>query len=105
MKTILGLDLGSTSVGWALVKEAESREEKSEIIKLGVRVNTLTSDEQSNFEKGTKGKTVNSERRLKHGARLNLYRYKLRRQNLIDIFKENNFIHDDTILSENGNKT
>lgn len=34
MKKILGLDLGTTSIGWALVKEAEIEEEKSSIIKL-----------------------------------------------------------------------
>jgi len=52
MKKILGLDLGTNSIGWALVNEAENNEEKSSIIKLGVRVNPLTVDEQQNFEKG-----------------------------------------------------
>lgn len=34
MKTILGLDLGTTSIGWALVKEAEPfSDEKSEIVR------------------------------------------------------------------------
>ena len=42
MKKILGLDLGTNSIGWALVNEAENSEEKSSIIKLGVRVNPLT---------------------------------------------------------------
>ena len=37
MKKILGLDLGTSSIGWALVNEAETSEEKSSIIKLGVR--------------------------------------------------------------------
>ena len=32
---ILGLDLGTSSIGWALVNEAETSEEKSSIIKLG----------------------------------------------------------------------
>ena len=45
MKKILGLDLGTSSIGWALVNEAETSEEKSSIIKLGVRVNPLTVDE------------------------------------------------------------
>ena len=45
MKKILGLDLGSNSIGWALVNEAENREEPTSIIKLGVRVNPLTVDE------------------------------------------------------------
>ena len=45
IKKILGLDLGSNSIGWALVNEAENRDEASSIIKLGVRVNPLTVDE------------------------------------------------------------
>lgn len=52
MKKILGLDLGTTSIGWALVNEKENDNEQSAIIKLGVRVNPLSVDEQSNFEKG-----------------------------------------------------
>lgn len=38
MKKVLGLDLGSSSIGWALVYEAESDNETSSIIRLGVRV-------------------------------------------------------------------
>lgn len=104
MKTILGLDLGTNSIGWALVKEAENDSEKSEIIKLGVRVNPLTVDELQNFEKG-KSITTNADRTLKRSMRRNLQRYKLRRENLIKILKDNNFITDETILSENGNFT
>lgn len=104
MKKILGLDLGTNSIGWALVNEAENENEKSSIIKLGVRVNPLTVDEQQNFEKG-KSITTNAERTLKRSMRRNLQRYKLRRENLIEILKEHNFICDDTILSENGNFT
>jgi CRISPR-associated endonuclease Csn1 len=37
-KTILGLDLGTNSIGWALVNEDDKANEKSSIIKLGVRV-------------------------------------------------------------------
>ncbi|MBN2237650.1 MAG: type II CRISPR RNA-guided endonuclease Cas9 [Bacteroidales bacterium] len=104
MKKILGLDLGTTSIGWAYVHEAENKNEKSSIIKLGVRVNPLTVDEQSNFEKG-KSITTNADRTLKRSMRRNLQRYKLRKENLIEIFKKNNWITNDTILSENGNRT
>ena len=45
MKRILGLDLGTTSIGWALVNEAEKNEEHSSITRLGVRVVPLTVDE------------------------------------------------------------
>lgn len=36
-KRILGLDLGTSSIGWALVDEAEVGE-KSSVVKLGVRI-------------------------------------------------------------------
>ena len=104
MKKILGLDLGTNSIGWALVNEAEVENEKSSIIKLGVRVNPLTVDEQTNFEKG-KSITTNADRTLKRSARRNLQRYKLRKENLIEILTENGWINSNTILSENGNKT
>ena len=104
MKKILGLDLGVASIGWALVNEAENKDEKSSIIKLGVRVNPLTVDEHTNFEKG-KSITTNAERTMKRTARRNLQRYKLRRENLIECLKENNIITDKTVLHESGNKT
>jgi CRISPR-associated endonuclease Csn1 len=104
MKKILGLDLGTNSIGWALVNEAEAENEKSSIIKLGVRVNPLTVDEQQNFEKG-KSITTNADRTLKRSMRRNLQRYKLRRENLIEILKEKGFVSNETILSENGNRT
>lgn len=104
MKKILGLDLGTNSIGWAVVNEAETTDEKSSIVKLGVRVNPLTVDELSNFEKG-KSITTNADRTSKRSARRNLQRYKLRKKYLIKVLQENNFITDQTILSENGNRT
>lgn len=104
MKKILGLDLGTNSIGWAVVNEAENNGEQSSIVKLGVRVNPLTVDEMTNFEKG-KSITTNADRTLKRSARRNLQRYKLRRENLIEILKENNIISDDSVLCESGNKT
>lgn len=71
MKTILGLDLGTNSIGWALVKEAETENETPQIIKLGVRVHPLTTDELADFEKG-RPLSVNADRTLKRGARRNL---------------------------------
>lgn len=104
MKKILGLDLGTNSIGWAVVNEKEDDREKSSITKVGTRKVSLTSEEQNNFNKG-KSAGTNAKRTLKHGARINLQRYKLRRDALIRVLKENNFITDDTLLSENGNNT
>ena len=104
MKRILGLDLGTASIGWAVVNQAETSEEESSIVRIGVRVNPLTTDEKNNFESG-KSITTNADRTLKRSMRRNLQRYKLRRNTLISILKENGIIDDDTILSENGNYT
>lgn len=104
MKKILGLDLGTTSIGWALVNEGENENEKSEIIRLGVRVNPLTVDEKTNYEKG-KSITTNADRRMKRSMHRNLQRYKLRRKNLIECLLENHIITDETPLYEQGNNT
>ncbi|MFJ1354550.1 type II CRISPR RNA-guided endonuclease Cas9 [Capnocytophaga canimorsus] len=104
MKHILGLDLGTNSIGWAVVKEAENDTETSEIVDLGVRVNPLTTDEKTNFEKG-KPISTNADRTLKRSARRNLQRYKLRRKELIELLKEHQLISENTILTENGKGT
>lgn len=102
-KHILGLDLGTTSIGWAQVIEGDTPE-KSEIKQIGVRVNPLTVDEQTNFEKG-KPITTNAERTLKRSARRNLERFKIRRANLIELLFQSKIIETTSILTENGKKT
>lgn len=104
MKRVLGLDLGTASIGWSLVNEAETKEEKSEIVKLGVRVNPLTTDEKTDFEKG-RPLSVNADRTLKRGARRSLQRFKQRRENLVELLTQNSFITTETLLTEIGKNT
>lgn len=104
MKRVLGLDLGTTSIGWALVNQSEDAGETSSIIRAGVRVNPLSVEEKDSFEKG-KAITTNADRTLKRCARRNLQRYKLRRAALIELLKSEKWISNDTLLSENGNGT
>ena len=104
MRKILGLDLGTTSIGWALVNERENENEQSSIIRLGVRVNPLSVDEINNYEKG-KAITTNADRRLKRGMRRNLQRYKLRRNALVECLTEHGIIKKDTPLHEQGANT
>lgn len=104
MKKILGLDLGTTSIGWAFVNEAETNDEKSSIVRLGVRVIPISTDEESDFMKG-KATSINADRTLKRGARRNLDRYQQRRDALIDILTDNGFITKDTFLNEGGKGT
>lgn len=88
MSTTLGLDLGTNSIGWALVEDGKR------IIKTGVRI----------FPKGvnesTGGKEVsrNADRRIKRGARRAYHRYILRRKKLLAIFERLGITpHDDLI--------
>lgn len=117
MKKILGLDLGSTSIGWAIVNEAENETEKSSIIKIGSRIiqygDNLVKVDQSgkitpsmtpveDFQSG-KGLSPNAGRTKQRSARRNLQRYKLRRENLISLLKEHSLITNNFIFSEEGN--
>ncbi len=104
MKKILGLDIGTTSIGWAYVYEAENNNEKSLIKKLGVRIIPISTDEENDFQKG-KSITINADRTLKRSMRRNLQRYKLRRNALITILKEQGLIDADTVLAENNNNS
>ena len=110
MKKILGIDLGTNSIGWAVVNEAENADEKSSIVKVGVRIinydnfiSTETGkkslDPLKDFS-GGKGISCNAGRTIKRGMRRNLQRYKLRREKLIKLLKELSFIDDETILSK-----
>jgi CRISPR-associated endonuclease Csn1 len=99
MKKILGLDLGTTSIGWAYVNEAENDEELSSIIKTGVRVVPLSTDEENDFKKG-QSITINADRTLKRGMRRNKYRFKMRRSDLIKELKNVGFISSEISLTE-----
>ena len=101
VERILGLDLGVSSIGWALVEEDTENPKNNRIVKLGVRVNPLTVDEKNNFEKG-KPITTNAGRTLARSARRNLQRFKLRRKNLLEILIDNKIVKEDTILAETG---
>jgi len=103
-KNILGLDLGTTSIGFAHIIEDDKDASKSEIKQIGVRVNPLTTDEQTNFEKG-KPITINADRTLKRGARRTLDRYQDRRSNLIHALATAKLIDNDTKLAEDGKGT
>ncbi len=118
-RKILGLDLGTASIGWALVNEAENENEKSSIIKIGSRIiqygdNLVKVDKtgkisasmepEKDFSSG-KGLSPNAGRTKQRSARRNLQRYKLRRENLIEILKQHFIIPGDFVFSEEGNAT
>lgn len=91
MKKVLGLDLGTTSIGWAFVKERG--EDDLLDVRLGVRITPLTVDERENFNKG-QAITTNRDRTQKRTARKTLDRYQLRRKRLLYLAKQNQWIAD-----------
>jgi CRISPR-associated endonuclease Csn1 len=100
MKKILGLDLGVASIGWAYTKEAETENEQSEIVDLGVRIIPIVIDSKTQFEKG-QAITINQDRTLKRGARRNLDRYQLRRKSLVATLKSLNMLPNEDLIKLN----
>jgi len=85
MKKILGLDLGTNSIGWALV-ETDENGKPCKIEGMGSRIIPMGTDKQD-YEKGV-GITKNATRREKRTARKGNKRYKLRRNKLLFILNE-----------------
>lgn len=93
MKRILGLDLGSSSIGWAVLEEyskeiiAESESsEKDRIVAIGSRIIPLTTEESTQFSKG-QALTKNADRTAKRTQRKGYDRYQLRRHLLLEELK------------------
>lgn len=85
MKRILGLDLGTNSIGWALIELKEDSTKR--IVRLGSRIVPMEGAEMSDFKKGLR-QTKNATRREKKGARVGNKRYKQRRNKLIYVLKK-----------------
>lgn len=97
MKKILGLDLGSASIGWAVINETlENRITKTEIIGLGSRIIPYEGTEGKDFAKGT-GESRNAIRTKARTARKGYDRYQLRRKYLVEVLIKNEMYPTDTI--------
>jgi CRISPR-associated endonuclease Csn1 len=98
MKTVLGLDLGTNSIGWALIQQDEN-DNPIKIIDLGSRIIPMGA-ELSKFEQG-QAQTKNANRRIDRGSRKLNKRYKQRRNKLIYILQKLNMLPEQIKLSEN----
>lgn len=95
MKRILGLDLGVSSIGWALVDS----EEKT-ILGMGTRIVPLSADDTKEF---TAGAVIskNQKRTEKRTQRKGYDRYQLRRKYLIEKLKTNGMLPGDELTGLN----
>lgn len=89
MKNILGLDIGSNSIGWALIGN-DLEEHTGKIIAAGSRIIPMEGREKD-FEAGN-SVSKNADRRVTRSARRLLQRYRLRRTRLIKVLKTLNWI-------------
>lgn len=92
-KKILGLDLGSTSIGWALIKDEEN---KKEIISMGSRIIPLSVDDKNQFSQGN-AISKNQDRTTKRTQRKGYDRYQQRRANLAKELNNFDMFPDETL--------
>lgn len=96
-KKILGLDLGTNSIGWALV-EVDSERNPLRILGMGSRIIPLTSDERDQFQQG-KDISKNKERTNARTQRKGYDRKQLKKSNLkkmlskLDIFPSEDLLN------------
>lgn len=92
MKKVLGLDLGVSSIGWALIDDDDKR-----IMGMGCRIIPLTTDDKDEFTKGN-AISKNQKRTTKRTQRKGYDRYQLRRQNLVSVLKQSNMLPDTELV-------
>ncbi|HNV98231.1 MAG TPA: type II CRISPR RNA-guided endonuclease Cas9 [Chitinophagales bacterium] len=96
MTKILGLDLGVTSIGWAMIERLPI---ENKILGIGVRIIPLSTDESNEFTKGN-AISKNRNRTLKRTARRNNYRYKLRKHSLRNVLIDHGMMPDNRLFLE-----
>ncbi|MDR3132649.1 MAG: hypothetical protein LBU42_01325, partial [Prevotellaceae bacterium] len=97
MKKIAGLDLGTNSIGWAVVGTDENNK-PARIIAMGSRIIPM-GQELSKFEQG-QAQTKNADRRTARSIRKLNKRYKQRRNKLIYILQQLDMLPEQIKLSE-----
>lgn len=108
MKNILGLDLGTNSIGWALIQKDDEGKYQREI-KLGSRIIPMSQDVLGKFESGSPIETQTAARTQKRGMRRLYERRALRRERLFRVLHVLGFLpaHFDQSIgwSRNNGKT
>lgn len=95
MKKILGLDLGTNSIGWALITTENNA--PKEILGMGSRIIPLSPDDANEFSTGN-AISKNSKRTSKRTARKGYDRYQQRRQNLTLVLRALNMLPDEQLI-------
>lgn len=95
VNNVLGLDLGSASIGWALISEEKNSDsQESKIIDMGSRIIPYDGTEGQDFAKGS-GESKNSIRTRSRNIRRGYDRYQQRRAFLVDVLVKNRMMPDE----------
>lgn len=89
MKRVLGLDIGTNSIGWAFIETNAYENPETlngKILQLGSRIIPMDGDAMNKFESGNPESKAAARRQARSARRLN-QRYKLRRSRLIEALK------------------
>ncbi|MGN1245646.1 MAG: type II CRISPR RNA-guided endonuclease Cas9, partial [Muribaculaceae bacterium] len=92
MKKILGLDLGTNSIGWAVVNANDELNKVNGIEAAGSRIIPMTADELNAFNSGKSSESKCSTRTDYRSTRRLLERAKLRRSRLLRVLNELGFL-------------
>jgi CRISPR-associated endonuclease Csn1 len=96
LKKVLGLDIGTNSIGWTLVNFDDDKFTEGEIIDMGVRIVSADKTVATDFSRG-KAVSLNSKRRIARGIRRGNQRFKLRRQCLREILLKHGMLPDTSL--------
>ena len=96
MKKILGLDLGTNSIGWALI-EANNENKPLSIHGMGSRIIPLGSDDRDQFQKG-QAISKNKDRTTRRTQRKGYDRKQLKKSNLKKLLKILNIFPDEDLI-------
>ncbi|MDQ3072297.1 MAG: type II CRISPR RNA-guided endonuclease Cas9 [Bacteroidota bacterium] len=99
MKKILGLDLGTNSIGWALVEELEDVPAK--IIDMGTRIIPLSTDDSNEFSRGN-SISKNQKRTQRRTQRKGYDRFQLRKTALTLFLKKYNIYPGNDLFNLNS---
>ena len=94
MRKILGLDLGTASIGWAVISEEN---ENTRIEAIGSRIIPLSTEDADEFSKGN-AISKNASRTLKRTQRKCYDRYQQRRTRLTQFFRIYGMLPDEELI-------
>jgi CRISPR-associated endonuclease Csn1 len=95
-KTVLGLDLGTNSIGWSMI-EIDDNERPISILGMGSRIIPLSTDDKSQFEKG-QAISKNQDRTRVRTQRKGYDRKQLRKKELKKLLVELNIMPTEELM-------